>query len=49
MIPAIENLPRIRLGFYPTPLTEMVQLSAALGGPRIFIKWTAPLWLGRKG
>ncbi|MCK4354576.1 MAG: D-cysteine desulfhydrase family protein [Dehalococcoidia bacterium] len=38
MIPAIENLPRIRLGFYPTPLTEMVQLSAALGGPRIFIK-----------
>ena len=38
MIPAIENLPQIRLGFYPTPLAEMVQLSAALGGPRIFIK-----------
>jgi len=38
MIPAIENLPRIKLGLYPTPLTEMAQLSAALGGPRIFIK-----------
>jgi len=37
MIPAIKNLPRIKLGLYPTPLTEVAQLSAALGGSRIFI------------
>ncbi len=38
MIPAIENLPRISLGFYPTPLSEARHLSAVLGGPRILIK-----------
>jgi L-cysteate sulfo-lyase len=38
MIPAIENLPRVRLGCYPTPLTEARRLSSVLGGPRIFIK-----------
>jgi len=38
MIPAIENLPRVRLGCYPTPLTEARHLSSVLGGPRIFIK-----------
>jgi D-cysteine desulfhydrase family pyridoxal phosphate-dependent enzyme len=38
MIPAIEKLPRISLGFYPTPLTDARQLSSALGGPRILIK-----------
>jgi 1-aminocyclopropane-1-carboxylate deaminase/D-cysteine desulfhydrase-like pyridoxal-dependent ACC family enzyme len=38
MIPAIENLPRVKLGCYPTPLTEARHLSSALGGPRIFIK-----------
>ncbi|GAJ14137.1 unnamed protein product, partial [marine sediment metagenome] len=38
MIPAIENLPRISLGFYPTPLSEGRHLSAVLGGPRILIK-----------
>lgn len=38
MIPAIEKLPRVQLGFYPTPLTDAKHLSAELGGPRIFIK-----------
>jgi len=38
MLPGIENLPRIRLGVYPTPLTEAKHLSSILGGPRIFIK-----------
>ncbi len=38
MIPAIEDLPRVRLGCYPTPLTEARHLSSLLGGPRIFIK-----------
>ena len=38
MIPAIENLPRVRLGLFPTPLVEARHLSAALNGPRIFIK-----------
>lgn len=38
MIPAIEKLPRVRLGFYPTPLTDAQNLSADLGGPHIFIK-----------
>lgn len=38
MIPAIENLPRVSLGFYPTPLAEARHLSSVLGGPRILIK-----------
>ena len=38
MIPAIEKLPRVRLGCYPTPLIEARHLSSVLGGPRIFIK-----------
>jgi L-cysteate sulfo-lyase len=38
MIPAIENLPRVRLGCYPTPLTEARHLSSILGGPRLLIK-----------
>jgi len=38
MLPSVEKLPRIRLGFYPTPLTEAQHLSSLLGGPRIFIK-----------
>jgi len=32
------NLPRKRLGFFPTPLTELTRLSEKLQGPRIFIK-----------
>ncbi len=38
MIPAINNLPRISLGFYPTPLAEAQHLSSVLSGPRILIK-----------
>jgi len=38
MIPAIAKLPRVILGAYPTPLDDAQRLSAALGGPRIFIK-----------
>jgi len=38
VIPEIEKLPRVELGFYPTPLTDAKHLSAELGGPRIFIK-----------
>ncbi len=38
MLAAIAKLPRIRLGFYPTPLTEARHLSSVLGGPRILIK-----------
>jgi L-cysteate sulfo-lyase len=34
----LEEVPRIRLGFYPTPLHELPNLSRWLGGPRIFIK-----------
>lgn len=33
-----DHLPRIPLGFFPTPLTEMPRLSRALGGPRLFVK-----------
>lgn len=35
---AMINLSRISLGMFPTPLHELPRLSAALGGPRIFIK-----------
>lgn len=34
----IEDLPRHRLGFFPTPVRELPRLSARLGGPRLFIK-----------
>jgi len=34
----IDRLPRVKLAFRPTPLEFMPRLSAALGGPRIFIK-----------
>jgi D-cysteine desulfhydrase family pyridoxal phosphate-dependent enzyme len=34
----LASLPRIRLAHLPTPLEEAPFLSAALGGPRIFIK-----------
>jgi len=32
------RLPRVRLGHLPTPLEELPRFSAALGGPRVFIK-----------
>lgn len=35
---AIARLPRIRLGMMPTPLEHLPRLSAALGGPPIYIK-----------
>lgn len=33
-----DHLPRIPLGFFPTPLEELTRLSKALGGPRIWMK-----------
>ena len=33
-----DHLPRLSLGFLPTPLEPMPGLSKALGGPRLFIK-----------
>ena len=33
-----DKLPRISLGFFPTPLEELPRLSKALGGPRLFVK-----------
>ncbi|MBE0431506.1 MAG: D-cysteine desulfhydrase family protein [Dehalococcoidia bacterium] len=38
MAPLTASLPRIILGHWPTPLHELPRLSAALGGPRLFIK-----------
>ena len=38
MIPVIEKLPRVKLGFFPTPLTDAQHLSSVLGGPHIYIK-----------
>jgi len=34
----IDSFPRVHLAFLPTPLHELKRFSAALGGPRIFIK-----------
>ncbi len=38
MIPEIERVPRVGLGFYPTPITNAAHLSSRLEGPTIFIK-----------
>lgn len=35
---SIQAHPRVRLGHLPTPLEPMDRLSAALGGPRIWVK-----------
>ena len=35
---SLADLPRVRLANLPTPLEELPRFSAALGGPRIFIK-----------
>ena len=32
------HLPRVPLGFFPTPVEELPNLSKALGGPRLFMK-----------
>lgn len=34
----IDELPRIEIGFFPTPLVEVRRLAAVLGGPRLFMK-----------
>ncbi len=33
-----KNLPKQSLGFFPTPIVELTQLSKVLGGPSIFMK-----------
>ncbi|NPV86094.1 MAG: D-cysteine desulfhydrase family protein [Anaerolineae bacterium] len=33
-----EHLPRVPLGFFPTPIHELPRLSKLLGGPRLLIK-----------
>lgn len=37
-MPILKHCPRTRLGFFPTPLTELSNFARALGGPRILIK-----------
>jgi len=34
----LDKLPKVQLGFFPTPLEELTRLSDLLDGPRIFIK-----------
>lgn len=34
----IGNIPRTRLGIFPTPLQELTRLGRELGGPRLFLK-----------
>lgn len=34
----LDELPRANLGFFPTPVTPLPRLSAALGGPALFLK-----------
>lgn len=34
----LESIPRLVLGNYPTPLQPMTRLSAALGGPPVYVK-----------
>ncbi|MFT6990915.1 MAG: D-cysteine desulfhydrase, partial [Paraglaciecola sp.] len=33
-----NNIPKVLLGFFPTPLVELKNLSIKLGGPKIFMK-----------
>jgi L-cysteate sulfo-lyase len=33
-----DRLPRVRLGYLPTPVHELTRLSRALGGPRLWVK-----------
>jgi len=35
---SLNDMPRVRINFLPTPLVELKRLSSFLGGPRIFIK-----------
>lgn len=34
----MARIPRVQIGEFPTPLTELVRLSEHLGGPRVFMK-----------
>jgi len=34
----VNDLPRVSLGHWPTPVHELARLSRAFGGPRVFIK-----------
>lgn len=34
----MARIPRVQIGEFPTPLTELVRLSGHLGGPRVFMK-----------
>ena len=34
----IDKLPRVSLGFFPTPLDDCPRLTEELGGPRIMMK-----------
>ena len=45
----LVNLPRVNLGFFPTPLQELTNLSKALDGPRIFTKREDLTGLGAGG
>lgn len=45
----LAKIPRVRLAALPTPLEEMPRLSAALGGPRLFIKRDDNTGLGMGG
>ena len=39
IVSRFERVPRLHIGYYPTPLEEMTRLGEALGGgPRLFIK-----------
>ena len=35
---SIVELPRIPLGYWPTPLHELPRLASVLGGPRLLVK-----------
>lgn len=35
---SLNRLPRVQLGYYPTPLEKLPRLSKALGGPTIYFK-----------
>jgi len=45
----IGDIERIRIGTFPTPLQELCNLSAELGGPRLFIKRDDMTGLGLGG
>lgn len=34
----INPLPKVDLGYFPTPVVKLTRLSSTLGGPEIFMK-----------